>query len=1437
MSGEENRATARRLFGDLNLVGKTPSERDSQKARDIINSFLHAWKTSKVIPNYHRTDDNSGSGRLQQRNLKKLASSNEDLPRLAAFNKNVFNSRRNKLDKQSLFALENSLDPKPIKRRRKKPDETEAKTYFGGEQVDDDDDEVSPEMKLASLISKPIYHNMRGSSVHRDSDQDYKEFMFGNNNNNDNEEDVGDNDIGLPSDDWRAGRSSIPATSPRSTVRYLAVEDDGDSDNVKLGQNRNFAIINAEQLERIIRNARNKIPSASELINRNMVERMLEESGEKKELISAPSYNSLPLPVSDAVRGSETDRKFYKYLPHLLESENFYSDEKVSPTEFKLEKKRLWGNIEKRYRRNRINNRPQDIAYVKRSLMDNLGETGNSFDAYGSIGQDTAQAAMKIAADAADNRQLPCSKQAATTTQFAGNRALSSGLIGGNGGLSDAVIGSNEAGGDIGGRNLGSLLDVSQFRQDMSKPRGENGIIQIAPEMSQKRSSLHNIVHALRRKRAATNVMKKKILQDSAQKKDEKLRTLKKQSIASVASSAASSRSLPARYFGGLPDSRGIENNDGIVEDNEVDSLEEKLAHDSTPLVMKIAQHDGQNLHKFWNNKHSPGNGYYTDLFEVMINNYLLGHGEGPNHAFLGDYFGHGPDEMERDDGVKSLESSPSTEDHHTASLIDAIWGHDLGDDQLGEHHIERQHSGPKIKSYFGGHHAGGILLPTETMDGIESHWMDHREHGSDFDHNDGHHADYPPSRIKAIQAIQDDPSIDVELNEHDNMGIGTPMPGGQHHHEHSFHNNGHSSFGGINLAPVIGDPVQVEDSHEDEYKQHIDNLLSQYHGLEERLRGTGGTLSGHLNQATFGHHGSHHLHTGYDLYAYKNPWDSMRIPYHVPVINHPSGDEEQAPPPAPIPFGGKTDEKGAPMIEGGKEEGGKGGPLVESSKATSNKESKGKGETEKNAKGSENKDPMPVIPKQRGGPEVSSGKNSTTEDGKERNTSKEEMKQTTEIKDTSDSKVGTDKDVRGGDTKSDAREDNDKSDGKKPKSIKSSAKNSDSKNTENKDSSEPNAVEMVQNIMSSSGKQSEMLSNLKAALGDQAENPKSLTALQLARLKQLSTMQQALLSSLAKQALKQGTKESDLKLDEKTAEATGSIDLKQLFELQNLQQLGAGIKTSSLVNALRHNSLLHTLKAAQQDMLRNAKSKAAATKESASLYSAKNGEKQAEDLRKAQTAADIQGFFGKLPVNRLTSDLGDVGSEKVSSKARPLTSTSESSITDSDVTVSELIKQLEQAQAKKSATNALKQAGMKGIKPALGKLLSESLIASLKKRQSHHSKPHRSVTTNTADNNHNNNNAGIDASSIPAYSSIGNEGPVPATVEENGKTRTTHVTPGSKKKLKSQQGKLRYEKESTETGTEKADIISHDNNDDIDDEKLNEINLSKKNVVKASKS
>ena len=92
---------------------------------------------------------------------------------------------------------------------------------------------------------------------------------------------------------------------------------------------------------------------------------------------------------------------------------------------------------------------------------------------------------------------------------------------------------------------------------------------------------------------------------------------------------------------------------------------------------------------------------------------------------------------------------------------------------------------------------------------------------------------------------------------------------------------------------------------------------------------------------------------------------------------------ESEEPPPSPLTFEGKTDEKGAPMVEGGKEEGGKGGPLVEGSKAVPEKNSEK--ESPKGAKSSGKKAPAPVIPKQRGGPDISTGKNETSTSDKEK--------------------------------------------------------------------------------------------------------------------------------------------------------------------------------------------------------------------------------------------------------------------------------------------------------------------------------------------------------------------------------------------------------------------------------------------------------------------
>lgn len=201
-------------------------------------------------------------------------------------------------------------------------------------------------------------------------------------------------------------------------------------------------------------------------------------------------------------------------------------------------------------------------------------------------------------------------------------------------------------------------------------------------------------------------------------------------------------------------------------------------------------------------------------------------------------------------------------------------------------------------------------------------------------------------------------------------------------------------------------------------------------------------------------------------------------------------------------------------------------------------------------------------------------------------------------------------------------------------------AKNEESKSDE-KEEVEKDLKKMVEKMMNSTGKQSEMLNNLKEALGDEANNPKSVAALQLAKLKQLGTMQQALLSSLAKQTNKKQKESSQV-----GSEGAGMNEIKQLLELQSLQQLGAGLKANALVTSLRQNSLLHSLKSAQENILKS-------IKKNTGLIEENGGEKQ--DNEALTQSAEIQKFFGKIPVKLLGSDLGNVGSEKLTSRTQPL--------------------------------------------------------------------------------------------------------------------------------------------------------------------------------------
>lgn len=194
---------------------------------------------------------------------------------------------------------------------------------------------------------------------------------------------------------------------------------------------------------------------------------------------------------------------------------------------------------------------------------------------------------------------------------------------------------------------------------------------------------------------------------------------------------------------------------------------------------------------------------------------------------------------------------------------------------------------------------------------------------------------------------------------------------------------------------------------------------------------------------------------------------------------------------------------------------------------------------------------------------------------------------------------------------------------------------------TEDKTETEKDLTKVVEKMLNSTGKQSEMLKILKDALGDEANNPKSVTALQLAKLKQLGSMQQALLSSLAKQTNKKQKESSQAGSD-----VSRMNEVKQLLELQSLQQLGAGLKASALVNTLRQNTLLQTLKSAQENILKDIKKNTA-------LADDNGGEKL--DGSSLTQSAEVQKFFGKIPVKLFGSDLGSVGSEKLASRTNSL--------------------------------------------------------------------------------------------------------------------------------------------------------------------------------------
>ena len=333
----------------------------------------------------------------------------------------------------------------------------------------------------------------------------------------------------------------------------------------------------------------------------------------------------------------------------------------------------------------------------------------------------------------------------------------------------------------------------------------------------------------------------------------------------------------------------------------------------------------------------------------------------------------------------------------------------------------------------------------------------------------------------------------------------------------------------------------------------------------------------------------------------------------------------------------------------------------------------------------------------------------------------------------------------------------------------------------------------MVAKMINSTGKQSEMLNNLKTALGDQLKNPNSGAALRIAKLKQLGTMQQLLLSSLAKQQQTEKPKEPETETP--SSELT---DMKQLLELQNLQQMGASFNPGSLLNTLRQNALLHSLKAADSMMK--------AGKMHSPLKESPSKESKQRDIA---AAAEVQSFFGKLPQKSFSSDLGDVSSEKATSKLRLAEQASLNNL--NEMNMNDLLKSLEARHTRKLVP-ALAEAS---VKPVLSNLLSESFLSNLKTRQARGSRIHQG----------NKNNAASDK----VYSTIGNESRSAADsdTEENGHTRTTRTRDRKKTKTQTQHNKLNFEEEKTETGATKA-AISRNRDYDIDEE-----NLSKKAEVR----
>ena len=397
--------------------------------------------------------------------------------------------RKSNLDGPALYALRNALNPKPIKKQRSRPTNPEAQTFFGKEM--DEEEETSPELKLASLVSKPIYHTLPGGAQ-SSTEEDIKQFMFGNNDA------MSENHFGLPNDDWQSSinkrRNLVRIPSPRE--RKIFANEAEDTAYTGKNENKRNEIIDRRMLDKALRKLRDEIPAQErELIDQQQLRNMFRQNGDKKELITDP-YDALSLPVSEFLGGQDIDRKFYKSLPEGLLDE--YETSGKIPAQFKLQKNHLWGNIQKRWRRSKINKHPrysvredtQERA-IGRSFSDGLGETGHTFDAYGQIGQPMMQSSSLVGLNNEKITQ-PCSN----------NQELKM----------DPIAMHNQD-------NTPEMFVDGAGMQDPSK-QVDGGIIQISPDGTPARSRIARpsydalATRILRNKRSAL-MLKRKTLQDA----------------------------------------------------------------------------------------------------------------------------------------------------------------------------------------------------------------------------------------------------------------------------------------------------------------------------------------------------------------------------------------------------------------------------------------------------------------------------------------------------------------------------------------------------------------------------------------------------------------------------------------------------------------------------------------------------------------------------------------------------------------------------------------------------------------------------------------------------------------------------------------------------------------------------------------------------------